>query len=543
LTGPTENEKDPRRQKLLESVYFKLAKDLPSYTKYCLRIGDKGGKEVPFIFNRAQRYLHKKIEDQKRRIGKVRVLVLKGRQQGCSTYTAARFYHNAVFKKGQNVYILSHESGTTSKLFNIVKKYHENVPDEMRMKVEEDNVKSYKFANKSSYSVGTARNKNTGRGGTVQLFHGSECAFYENTDELQTGLLQSIADMGGTEVILESTANGLGNFFHQACMDAMKGLGEYELIFIPWFWQEEYTQEPPGDFVRTDEEYKLVDQFELTDGQLYWRRMKIASFGAGGAWKFQQEYPNTPHEAFISSGESMVPAEKIHNARKKKNELDSEQPMILGVDPSRVTDRFVIVPRRGRKMYEPVTINPKEYGEITTDTGARFVIDAIHKYNPFKVFIDVTKDWGVYDLLVTLGYGSTAVPVVFSEGATRNDLYLNKRAEMLIEVRDWFDAYEVDIPDRDDVHSDIASIPRPRQTAGSKWFIESKENIKKQLGLSTDIMDGLALTFAFPVRYNKNNQNQNQNFKKADSFKKKGSTLSTYNRIAGITKTQKIQRY
>lgn len=536
------NLRTEKAQKVLENTYFLLARNLPTYAKHCLRISNKGGQEIPFTLNKAQMYLHNRIEQQKKRIGKVRILIVKGRQQGCSTYVAARFYHKAVFNPGQNVYILSHESNTTQKLFGIVKRYHENVPDEMKMKVEEDNVKAYKFANKSTYSVGTARNKNTGRGGTVQLFHGSECAFYENTDELQTGLLQSIADMQGTEIILESTANGLGNFFHQACMDAMQGVGEYELVFIPWFWQEEYSQTPPVDFKRTDEEEKLVEQFGLTDSQLYWRRMKIASFGAGGEWKFQQEYPNTPHEAFVSSGESMIPAEQIHNARKRRIELDSEHAMILGVDPSRTSDRFVIVPRRGRKMYEPTIIEPKKYGEIKTETGAAFVMQAIEKYNPDKVFIDVTKDWGVYDFLVNMGYGKLVTPVVFSEGAIRNDLYLNKRAEMLIEVRDWFDAYEVDIPDRDDVHSDIASIPRPRQTAGSKWFIESKENIKQKLGLSTDIMDGLALTFAFPVRYTKGKENHN--FKKADFTKKqRSSTLSTYSRISGASKFGKVQRY
>lgn len=540
--GRDEKDITSAERKLLEETYFMLARDLPKYARYCLRISNKGGQEIPFLFNKAQQYLHDRIELQRKKIGKVRILILKGRQQGCSTYVAARFYHKAVFNRGQSVYILSHEGNTTQKLFNIVKRYHENVPDEMRMKVEEDNVKSYKFANKSTYSVGTARNKNTGRGGTVQLFHGSECAFYENTDELQTGLLQSIADMSGTEIILESTANGLGNFFHQACMDAMQGVGEYELVFIPWFWQEEYSQTPPADFEKTDEEHKLVEQFHLTDAQLYWRRMKIASFGAGGEWKFQQEYPNTPHEAFISSGESMIPAEKIHNARKRHIEIDAYQPMILGVDPARTGDRFVIVPRRGKKMYEPIVIDPKTYGEIKTETGAMFVINAIQKYQPDKIFIDVTKDWGVYDFLVNLGYGKLVVPVIFSESATRKDLYLNKRAEMLIEVRDWFDAHEVDIPDRDDVHSDIAAIPVPRQTAGSKWFIEAKENIKKKLGLSTDIMDGLALTFAFPVRYTKGIENQN--IRKADITKKKnGSILSTYNRAAGNTRFSKVQRY
>lgn len=517
-------------QHALEEIYFKLANDLPMYARNCLIIADKSGKERPFIFNKAQIYLHGRIEDQKRRTGKVRVLILKGRQQGCSTYTAARFYHKAVFNKGQSVYILSHEGGTTQKLFNIVKRYHENVPDPMRMTVIEDNSKSYKFKNNSVYTVGTARNKNTGRGGTVQLFHGSECGYYENTDELQTGLLQSVADIEGTEVILESTANGLGNFFHQACMAALKGEGEYELVFIPWFWQEEYSTPTPEGFTLTEDERKLKEAHNLTDEQIYWRRLKIIAFGAGGEWKFQQEYPCTVHEAFVSSGVSMIPAEQILAARKRRVEIDIEHPMILGIDPSRTHDRFVIVPRRGRKMYDPVIVNPKEYGEIKTEIGARIILDVYNQYKPEKCFIDVTKDWGVYDFLVNLGYGQVFTPVVFSSGAVRKDLYMNKRAEMLIEVRDWFDGNEVDIPDRDDVQSDIAAIPLPKQSAGAKWFIEPKETIKDKYGLSTDIMDALALTFAFPVRYNRPIETQDEFKRKGFSRKPDSKGLTTYKR-------------
>lgn len=488
----------------LHAVYHKLMNDFPTFSKYCLVIRDKSGKEIPFTLNKAQKYLHAKLEEQKARTGKVRALVLKGRQQGCSTYTAGRFFHQAVTIKGQAVYILSHEGSTTTKLFGIAKNYYEHMPSFLKPKVVEDNAKSFKFENTSSYTVGTAGNKNTGRGGTVQLFHGSEVAFYENTDELQTGVMQSIADIEGTEIILESTANGLGNYFHNACMSALRNEGEFILVFIPWFWQEEYSTPAPSDFQLTEEEVKLKETYGLTNDQLCWRRLKILSFGQGGEWKFKQEYPCSVHEAFVSSGESMIPAEKIYSARKRENPDDLEQPMILGIDPARRHDRFVIVPRRGRKMYRPIIVNPKEYGDIKTDEAARFILDAVEEYNPEKCFIDVTKDWGVYDYLVNAGFGRLFTPVVFSEGALRKELYLNKRVEMLMEVRDWFDAFEVDIPDDDAVHSDIAAVTIPRQTAGGRWMIESKDSIKQKYGLSTDIMDALALTFAFPVKYTKN---------------------------------------
>lgn len=515
----------------LREMYHRLTTDFTTYAKYCLVIKDKQGKEIPFVLNRAQRYLHNRIENQLARIGKVRILIVKGRQQGCSTYVEGRYYFKTSTKRGQSAYILSHEGSTTNKLFGMAKTFYDNTPLPMRPNVVENNARSFKFDNGSSYSVGTAGNKNTGRGGTVQLFHGSEVAFYENTDELQTGVLQSISDMEGTEIILESTTNGLGNYFHQACMSALKGEGEFELVFIPWFWQPEYTAVPPENFTPTEEELKLIESYQLTYGQLYWRRLKIISFGAGGEWKFKQEYPCSIHEAFVFSGTSMIEASKIHAARKRNNPDDMEQPMILGIDSSRRIDRFVIAPRRGRKIYKPMIINPKDYGEITTSAAARFILDAVELYKPDKGFIDVTKDWGVYDYLVNMGFGRLFTPVVFSEGALRKELYLNKRVEMLMEFRDWFDNFEVDIPDDDAVHSDIAAIPVPKQTAGGRWMIDSKDIIKQKYGLSTDIADAIALTFAFPVRYTKNIDIEKKSVSPKIRVKKMDTIYSSFRKI------------
>ena len=65
---------------------------------------------------------------------------------------------------------------------------------------------------------------------------------------------------------------GVGNFFHQQCVKAMKGETEFQFIFVPWFWQKEYTKTPPKDFERTDTETQLRGEYKLSDGQLFWRR-------------------------------------------------------------------------------------------------------------------------------------------------------------------------------------------------------------------------------------------------------------------------------
>src|ERR671916_435338 len=96
--------------------------------------------------------------------------------------------------------------------------------------------------------------KGVGRSSTIQLFHGSEVAFWPFAETHAAGVLQAVPDVEGTEVILESTANGLGNFFHQKWSDADSGIGAFETIFVPWYWQEEYSRPAPSPFVLNDEE-------------------------------------------------------------------------------------------------------------------------------------------------------------------------------------------------------------------------------------------------------------------------------------------------
>ncbi len=235
-------------------IHTRLQTELPFFSRHALIIKDKGGDIIPFIFNKAQEHIHKELEHQKRTTGKVRAIILKGRQQGCSTYVAARFYHLATRQTGKSVFILSHDSVTTQKLYSIVEKYHECCPAPLKPKTDTQNRRQLKFNDiNSEYTVGTAGNEQIGRGATLQYFHGSEVAFWEKTDGIETGIMQAIADMDNTEIILESTANGMGNMFYRKCMDALQGRGDYILIFVPWFWQDEYRRTPLEDFQPTQE--------------------------------------------------------------------------------------------------------------------------------------------------------------------------------------------------------------------------------------------------------------------------------------------------
>jgi len=148
-----------------------IRSNLPYFAELCLKIKYKGkdrskaGKIEPFVFNKAQWYIHEKIEEQKRRTGKVRALILKGRQQGASTYTSARFFHKTIFVPGTGTFILSHQAKTTGPLFDMVKRFLKYMPEVIAPEVDTANKNQIKFSDlESEYTVGTAGNEDLGRG-------------------------------------------------------------------------------------------------------------------------------------------------------------------------------------------------------------------------------------------------------------------------------------------------------------------------------------------------------------------------------------------
>src|SRR6266702_6041095 len=253
-----------------------LKADLAHYVERCLHVRTKAGNIEPLIFNQMQRYLHARLEEQRQRIGMVRALILKGRQQGCSTYVGARFYHRATHVRGQRVYILTHEQDATDNLFDMVERFHAHCPALMKPHTGASNAKELDFDRlDSGYAVGTAGTKAVGRSRTIQLFHGSEVAFWPNAAGHFAGIIQAVPHLPGTEIILESTAHGIGGEFHARWQMAEGGTGDYEAIFVPWFWSEEYRREVPPGFVLDNEEQEYADAHDLTDEQMVWRRGKI----------------------------------------------------------------------------------------------------------------------------------------------------------------------------------------------------------------------------------------------------------------------------
>ena len=482
-----------------------LRDELEFYARHCLKIRTKGGKIDAFKFNRVQRYIHEQLEAQRQETGRIRALILKGRQQGCSTYVGARFYHRATWGKGLRTFILTHEDQATQNLFDMVNRYHEHCPVYVKPSTGAANAKELFFDKlDSGYKVGTAGTKGVGRSSTIQLFHGSEVAFWPHADTHAAGVLQAVPDEDGTEVILESTANGIGNLFHQKWLDAERGVGDYVAIFVPWFWQEEYRKTPAPDFTLTAEEQEYRAMYGLDDAQMAWRRNKIAELKDPAL--FKQEYPATAAEAFQMSGhDSYIKPALVAAARKRTCEPSG--PLVIGFDPARFgDDGSAMARRRGRKVTKV-----ERRQKLDTMQSVGWCKQVIDTEKPARFFIDVGGlGVGIYDRLIELGYGETVKPVNFGsapleppmlddEGHEVGGGPRNRRAEMWMASNHWLQQEGgADIPDSDSLQGDACG-PGYSYDSNSRLQLEKKEDMRRRGVPSPDEWDAIALTFAEPV--------------------------------------------
>ena len=105
----------------------KIKNDFPLFCKTCLKIRTKEGSVEPFILNRSQLYFYECVQKQLAETGKVRLVVLKGRQIGLSTVIEALYFWKTIFKHGISAFILTHEGEATKNLFAMAKRYYEQL--------------------------------------------------------------------------------------------------------------------------------------------------------------------------------------------------------------------------------------------------------------------------------------------------------------------------------------------------------------------------------------------------------------------------------
>lgn len=297
-------ELSPELQKMLE-----IRNDFNRYCKANLKIKNKAGEIVPLDLKPIQRIILDLVLDDIANNRPIRYIILKARQEGVSTLVEALIYWWTATHKNIKSKIVAHDQETAEQLYAMFRRYYDNSTIIFKPQTKYNTRSDLTFDNdegtglKSSIDVSSAKNTGTGRGQTIQWLHGSEISLWADGSELMAGLMQAVPKLPNTAIFLESTANGIGDFFHKTWQAAKAGNSVFKPLFFKWSDDPTYIYPVPKNFTLTDEEKLIKTMHNLSDEQLSWRRETMKEF-ADDERKFYQEYPLTDIEAFLASGQS-----------------------------------------------------------------------------------------------------------------------------------------------------------------------------------------------------------------------------------------------
>ena len=257
---------------------------------------NKEAVTVPFKLNEPQKLILYNL--------KGRDLILKARQEGISTLILALFTIDFITRENVRCVVISHEASATKKLLEKVrfflKSLEKTFPGEKPFNLSYDSVSQLTNKDKNSvFYIGTAGSRAFGHGDTIHNLHVSELSRWPDQEKLMSGLLQAVPRDG--RVIVETTANGIGDYFFNMWKVANGTNSTFRPHFLPWFLLNEYSLKVEGEFKATEEEAELQKAYNLTHEQLNWRRWKINELG-GDLDRFAEQFPSNATEAFIVSG-------------------------------------------------------------------------------------------------------------------------------------------------------------------------------------------------------------------------------------------------
>ena len=306
----------------------------------CVMIYDKlTGRSVPFRLNAPQRRVAALMESQRRAGKPVRIILLKARQWGGSTLTQIYMaWMQLVRHKGWNSLICSHVQDASSNIRGVYSHLLRNYPEELRgpeadprqwlfTPFEKSRNIGYIPARDCRVAVTSAYAPDAVRGSSFQMAHLSEVAFWGDGDSEAAERI--VRTVGGsvpmepdTVVVMESTADGVGNFFHSEWKRAVKGESDKRAVFVPWHEIEIYstslTEEEKTEWPAKFDDYELnlLHHTGLPLEKVVWYHCKRREYATHE--QMMAEYPSTPEEAFAFAASPWLSAaegEHLHVGR------------------------------------------------------------------------------------------------------------------------------------------------------------------------------------------------------------------------------------
>ncbi len=305
--------------------------DFEYWAAHCVKIRHKqSGQRVPFCLNAPQRRVLEMFEEDRLKGRPLRFIMLKARQWGGSTLVQMYFaWIQCVLQENWNSLICAHVKDTAAGIRGMYDDMLADYPeglwlgdDKPRFAVWQKSANTREIVGRScKVTVASSFGQDSVRGLDFSMAHLSEVAFWKDTERMTPAdFIRSVS--GGipsvplSMVVLESTANGVANYFHTLWCAASEGRNAYRQIFVPWYEIEMYRSEC-GDvagFIKnwTAYERELWEQ-GLTIEMIQWYHDKRREFVSDSGMK--SEYPSNPVEAFSNTGFGVFPNEHIERLR------------------------------------------------------------------------------------------------------------------------------------------------------------------------------------------------------------------------------------
>lgn len=319
------------------SELLTLQKDNNLYFSRALKIKNKDAEIIDFNANDSQNRLLAIIEEHYNKYPNPRerptlyIIILKARQQGMSTATEGLFFkgisiglqNDTPYHK--NAMIISYDEDSAKVINEMSDRFYQYLPKEIKPMRRPSRGKGLLLENptnnqdefeknpglQSKFIIETAKNLYAGSSYTLNYVHISELSKWDKPSETMKSLMQSVPGYNGI-VIVESTADGSGDYFNKLWDQAEAGENSFVPLFLSWMDHKEY-QKPLSDNERTyliesldDEEKQLIKLHGASYEQLNWRRDTIKNKCQHETMEpvdvFHQEYPTTAEEAFLTSG-------------------------------------------------------------------------------------------------------------------------------------------------------------------------------------------------------------------------------------------------
>lgn len=252
----------------------------------------------------------------------------------------------------------------------------------------------------------------------------------------------------------------------------------------------------------------LADLFRDTEGRDGWHGIQLGVYDTGlfSAKEIAETKAAMPTDQFlremcvrldIGDASQLIKVEDVQAAMQRTlpqaelRDLQKTQPLVAGVDVSRIGDDSVIALRRGHAVVKIIRVP----APIETQALAFRVLNVCREYEVDLLTVDAgSMGIAVIDVMRQLGL----FPIGINFGGSADDpvRYLNKRAEIYDRLRAWVEKPNSVLPPDDLRLRKELTATRFKLNASQKLQLEAKASVKARLGTSPDAADALALTFA-----------------------------------------------